>query len=88
MEYLLYFNNNDNKYYIIINEAINYNIVIEFETFNNLLLSNETLSNYICIEFNDNNLNNFLKEFNFSSYNKKFSRFNNWLDVFEFYKDI
>jgi hypothetical protein len=88
MEYLLYFNNNDNKYYIIINEAINYNIVIEFETFNNLLLSNETLSNYICIEFNDNNLNNFLKEFNFSSYNKKFYRFNNWLDVFEFYKDI
>jgi hypothetical protein len=88
MEYLLYFNNNDNKYYLITNEAINYNIVIEFETFNNLLLSNETLSNYICIEFNDDNLNNFLKEFKFSSFNNKFYRFNNWLDVFDFYKDI
>jgi len=88
MEYMLYFNNNDNKYYLIINKAINYNIVIEFETFNKLLVSNETLSNFIYIEFNEDNLNIFLKEFKLSSYNKKFYRFNNWLDVFNFYKDI
>jgi hypothetical protein len=42
----------------------------------------------IYIEFNEDNLNNFLKEFKLSSYNKKFYRFNNWLDVFNFYKDI
>lgn len=87
MEYPLYFNN-DNKYYLIINQAINFNIAIEFETFNNLLISNETLSNYIYIEFNDENLNKFLNEFKLFSYNNKFYRYNNWLDVFEFYKDI
>lgn len=89
MEYPLYFNNNENKYYLIINEAVNYNIAIEFETFTNSLISNETLFNFIYIDFNEENLNNFFKEFNLSiSNNKKFYRFNNWLDVFNFYKDI
>jgi hypothetical protein len=84
MEYLLYFNNNDNKYYLIINKAINFNIAIEFETFNKLLISNEILSNSKYIEFNEDNLNNFLKEFNFS----KLYRFTSWIEVFEFYKNI
>ena len=42
MEYPLY--KNDNNYYLIINKAINYNLAIEFNTFNNILISNNKLS--------------------------------------------
>jgi len=88
MEYPLYFNNNNNKYFIIINQAINFNLVLEFETFNKLLISNEILSNSTFIDFNDENLNKFLNEFNILLNNNKIYRFNNWLEVFEYYKDI
>jgi hypothetical protein len=88
MEYPLYFNNNNNNYFIIINQAVNYNLVLEFETFNKLLISNEILSNSTYIEFNDENLKQLLNEFNIL-YNTNIKyRFNNWLDVFEFYKNI
>jgi hypothetical protein len=88
MEYPLYFNNDNNNYFIIINQAVNYNLVLEFETFNKLLISNEILSNSTYIEFNDENLKQLLNEFNIL-YNTNIKyRFNNWLDVFEFYKDI
>lgn len=86
MEYPLYFNNNN--YYLIINEAVNFNIAIQFETFNKLLISNEILSNSIYIEFNKENLNNFIKQFNTLINNDKIDIFNNWLEVFNFYKDI
>jgi len=86
MEYPLYFI--DNNYYLIINKAIYYNIAIQFETFNNLLISNEILSNSIYIEFNKENLNNFIKKFNTLINNDKIDIFNNWLEVFNYYKDI
>lgn len=86
MEYPLYFI--DNNYYLIINKAIYYNIAIQFETFNNLLISNEILSNSIYIEFNKENLNNFIKKFNTFINNDKIDIFNNWLEVFNYYKDI
>ena len=86
MEYPLYFI--DNNYYLIINKALYYNIAIQFETFNNLLISNEILSNSIYIEFNKENLNNFIKKFNTLINNDKIDIFNNWLEVFNYYKDI
>ena len=86
MEFPLYYI--DNSYYLITNKAINYNIAIEFETFNKLLISNEKLNNSIYIEFNEYNLNNFIKEFNTLLNNDKINKFNNWLEVIKFYKDI
>lgn len=86
MEYPLYFI--DNNYYLIINKATYYNIAIQFETFNNLLISNEILSNSIYIEFNKENLNNFIKKINTLINNDKIDIFNNWLEVFNYYKDI
>jgi hypothetical protein len=88
MDYPLYMND-DSKYYIIINKGINYNIALEFITFNNILISNDDLSKFIYIEFNEDNLNKFLniKFDNYIKYNNKIYKFNNWLDVFNFYKE-
>jgi hypothetical protein len=88
MEYPLYFNNNNNNYFIIINQAVNYNLVLEFETFTKLLISNEILSNSTYIEYNDENLKQLLNKFNILYNTNIKNRFNNWLDVFNFYKDI
>ena len=51
MDYPLYMN--DNNYYLIINKGINYNIALEFNTFNNIFINNDDLSKYLYIEFNE-----------------------------------
>jgi hypothetical protein len=84
MDYPLYTNNNN--YYIIINKAINYNVALEFNTFSNILISNEDLSQFLYIEFNEKNLKEFLNIYSYS-YNYINYKFNNWLDVFNFYKE-
>lgn len=94
-EYPLYMK--DNKYYLLIDRAINYNIAVEFITYNNKFISNNELKNdYILVEFNENNLKillknifnnivyNELSEFNYIIYYEKIYKLNNWLDVFNF----
>jgi len=58
MDYPLYMNKD--KYFLIINKALNYSIAIEFDTFNNILISNDIISNSFLIEFNEENLKNLL----------------------------
>jgi hypothetical protein len=88
MDYPLYMNKD--KYFLIINKALNYSIAIEFDTFNNILISNDIISNSFLIEFNEENLKNLLNidYDNFIINNNKICRFNNWLDVFNYYKNI
>jgi hypothetical protein len=81
MDYPLYMN--DNNYYLIINKGINYNIALEFNTFNNIFINNEDLSKYLYIEFNEENLKEFLN----IEVDNNIYKFNNWLDVFKFYKE-
>jgi hypothetical protein len=85
MDYPLYMN--DNNYYIITNKAINYNVALEFDTFSNILISNEDLSQFLYIEFNEKNLKEFLNMYSYN-YNYINYKFNNWLDVFNFTKNI
>jgi hypothetical protein len=83
MEYPLY--KNENSYYLIINKAINYNIALEFTTFSTIIISNEKLAKYSLIEFNEENLNDFGIN-NLIIFDNKIYQFNNWLDVFNYYK--
>jgi len=94
MDYPLYLN--DDKYYIIINNAISYNIGLEIKTSNKIFISNELLSNYLLIEFNEENLNNVLDDLNINRknpncnnilFNNKIYKFNNWIDVFNYYTE-
>jgi hypothetical protein len=88
MDYPLYMNKD--KYFLIINKALNYSIAIDFDTFNNILISNDIISNSVLIEFNEENLKKILNidYDNFIINNNKICRFNNWLDVFNYYKNI
>jgi|688.fasta_scaffold1272195_3 hypothetical protein len=84
MDYHLYKDNN--KYYLITCKAINYNIAVEFDTFKNLFISNDKLANLSLIEFNEENLKMF-DLYDFILIDDKIYRFNNWLDVFEYFKN-
>jgi hypothetical protein len=84
MDYPLY--KDDNKYYLITCKAINYNIAVEFDTFKNLFISNDKLANLSFIEFNEENLMMF-DIYDFILFDDKIYRFNNWLDVFEYFKN-
>ena len=84
MDYPLYKDNN--KYYLITCKAINYNIAVEFDTFKNLFISNDKLANLSFIEFNKENLMMF-DIYDFILFDDKIYRFNNWLDVFEYFKN-
>lgn len=84
MNYSLY--KNDDIYYLIINKAINYNIAVDITTFSNILISNEVLSKFNLIDFNEENLKEILIYLNIDIVNHRI--FNNWLDVINYYKDI
>lgn len=90
MNYPLYIKNDN--YYLITNKGVNYNIALEFTTFNNKIISNEDLNELKMIDFNEENIKILMKNFNmdlsdFENYNfikikNNIYKINNWLDVF------
>jgi len=90
MNYPLYIKNDN--YYLITNKGVNYNIALEFLTFNNKIISNEELIELKLIEFNEENIKILMKnliidlsnfeDYHFIKIHNNIYKINNWLDVF------
>lgn len=90
MNYPLYIKNDN--YYLITNKGMNYNIALEFLTFNNKIISNDELIELKLIDFNIDNIKLLMNNFNmdlsdFEDYhlikiNNNIYKINNWLDLF------
>jgi len=87
------------NYYLVTNKAHHYNVVLEFNSFNSKLLSNDDLrESYIEVSFNGENVSKLFavypcfkdmcfddfNDFKLVMYYNRVYKLNNWQDVFNF----